>query len=329
MHKGIKIVGIGLGVLVLGVVGFVGIKVSTADFSHPDTPLPEIEASEDAELVARGKYLVHHVAHCSSCHAMTDGELDLSTWKLDPEAPIAGGYLMEAGPFGTYVAANLTPHETTGIGRYSDGQVARVIKYGVGPDGTFAPLMRLGVGPIADEDIGAIISYLRSREPVERNLPPEEFGILAKLLADEFGPREEHGMKAVQAGDEPSVERGKYLAEGPALCMGCHTPMDPMAGFAFSGDPYSGGGELEPDHTDPEFGIIAPNITPWEKGGRLGVWTEDQFVERMRGGRAYAGSKMAWEAFAGMTDNDLRSIYRYLQTVPVSERDTGPVRQKM
>lgn len=329
MHKGIKFVGLGLGVLVVGAVGFVGIKVSTAKLSHPDTPLPKVPVSDDPEVIARGEYLAHNVAHCSTCHTPTEGAIDFSNWKLDRDAPLSGGFVMEAGPFGTYVAANLTPHETTGIARYTDEQLARVIKYGVGPDGTFFPMMRLGVGPMADEDVGAIISFLRSQEPVEHTVAPEEFGILAKLLADKFSPRPEHDMKAVQAGDEPSVERGKYLAEGPALCMGCHTPLDPMAGFAIAGEPFSGGSEHEPDPTDTDFGIVAPNLTPWEGGGRIGVWTEDQFLERMRGGRAYAGSKMAWEAFAGMTDTDLRSIYRYLKTVPVSTRDPGPVRKKL
>ena len=315
--------------VVLSIGGFVGYKTSTADLSFPDTPYPKIKASTDPAVIEQGRYVVHNVAHCSTCHTQTDGPIDLGTWKLDRAAPISGGYVMQAGPFGTYYAKNLTPDPETGIGRYTDEQLARMIRHGVGHDGAFLPLMRLAVGHMSDEDLTAVISYLRAQQPVKSSQPNDEFGILAKLLADSFSPRSDAAPQHVAAGAEPSVARGEYLANGPALCGGCHTPVDPMEGFAPSGPAYSGGAEPEPDMTDPDYGIIAPNLTPHPEHGIVGQWDEEQFVKRMQGGRVITGSKMPWEAFEQMTQTDIRSIYRYLKSVKPADRAVGPTRVQM
>lgn len=123
---------------------------------------------------------------------------------------------------------------------------------------------------------------------------------------------------------EVSVARGRYLAEGPASCVGCHTPHDPLDGFARSGAPYSGEAEAEEDPTDPRQEIIAPNLTPDPETGHLETWSEDAFVARFRAGRIVKGSKMPWEGFARLTEADVRSLYRYLRTVPAAKRATGP-----
>lgn len=69
-----------------------------------------------------------------------------------------------------------------------------------------------------------------------------------------------------------------------------------------------------------------PDLHPLGDCGRT---TEDQFVARMRAGRVYPASVMPWECFGNITDSDLRSIYRYLKTVPPVEVDTGPVYRKI
>jgi len=58
--------------------------------------------------------------------------------------------------------------------------------------------------------------------------------------------------------------------------------------------------------------------------GRLGKMSEDQFVARFHQGRLIPGSPMPWQAFARMSDDDLRAIYRYLKSVPAVKRDNGP-----
>ena len=52
--------------------------------------------------------------------------------------------------------------------------------------------------------------------------------------------------------------------------------------------------------------------------------SEEQFVARFRQGRLLPGSPMPWQAFSRMSEDDLRSIYRYLKSVPAVKRDVGP-----
>jgi mono/diheme cytochrome c family protein len=311
---------VGVLVLVLGLVGWVQLTWSV---DHPDTPYPAIVASDDPSVIAQGEYIFHAVAHCSTCHAPAD---QIQNVQFDFSRPPVGGNVIQAGPFGTFTAANLTSHPT-GIGSMSDGEVARVIRHGIGRQGKVSPMMLLAVGPMSDEDLTAVISYLRTLEPVEAQRDPPVYGFLAKALSGRIKPRTGTPPEYVPAGGI-SLERGRYLAAGPAMCTGCHTPSDPMAGFAPSGPAFSGGSQAEPDRTDAAFEIIAPNLTPHAGTGHISGWSEDQFVARFQAGRIYAGSIMPWEAFQRMTEDDVRSIARYLRTIPPVERETGPPYRK-
>src|SRR5690606_13912640 len=146
----------------------------------PNTPKPAITASKDPGVIARGEYLVHAVAHCSTCH----GDAEAAQQHLVSfDKPLAGGYTIDAWPFGTFVARNLTPDTATGIGGLSDGATARAIRHGVDRRGKLSPLMRIAVGPMSDEDLTAIISWLRAQPPVEAKRPWYELAILGKVVA--------------------------------------------------------------------------------------------------------------------------------------------------
>jgi mono/diheme cytochrome c family protein len=319
MKRILKILGILVGLVVLAVVGL-AIYVQVAyNVDFPKTPLPTLSARNDAATIARGEYLVHAVAHCSTCHGPAEY---LHSRTVDFTQPLVGGYTWELGPFGTFTARNLTPHET-GIGAMTDAQLARSIRHGVDERGKLSPMMRLAVGPMSDEDVTAIISWLRAQKPVEAKRPYYELGFIGKVVALDFTPRSEQPPAHVPEG-EVSVARGEYLARGPAHCAGCHTPVDPLDGFARTGALFSGEAEAEEDPTNPAQEIIAPNLTPDAETGHMASWSEDAFVARFRGGRVVKGSKMPWEAFARLTENDLRSIYRYLRTVPPTKRKLGP-----
>ncbi len=80
----------------------------------------------------------------------------------------------------------------------------------------------------------------------------------------------------------------------------------------------------EPDPTNPEMEIAAPNLTPHEGTGRITDWTEQDFVDRFGAPRTIRGSKMPWESFRNLTEDDLRAIYRYLRQVPAVAYETGP-----
>lgn len=305
---------LGGALLLLAALGATWVSLSwRRDFSA--VPEPRLSLPTDPEAVARGAYVVNHVAHCGHCHAA--------------EAPLlgelSGGEPIDAGPFGRFQPTNLTPH-ATGIGALTDGQIARAVRSAVLHDGGLAPMMVVGAGPIADADLADAIVYLRSLAPVERAVPPSEWGLLAKLLSSRFGPRAAEAPTWVPPG-EPSVARGDYLANGPAACAVCHTARDPMRGFADAGPRLAGDPRPHPDPTDPEYEIVAPNLTPDPSTGVLAGWDEQRFVERFRAGRVHAGSNMPWESFAGLSEADLRSLWRYLASLAPVEHDTGPSRR--
>jgi mono/diheme cytochrome c family protein len=281
------------------------------DFSS--TPFPDIHASADPSVIARGEYVAQAVAHCSHCHS--------------PDAPkigdLSGGPAIDAGPFGHFYPSNLTP---VGIGKLSDGELARAIRHAVDHDGTLAPMMLVGVAPMADEDLVAVISYLRSLPPKQNATPKDEWGLVAKLLSSKFQPRTASAPPYVPPG-EISIERGKYLALGPALCASCHTARDPMKGFAVVGEVLTGEPHPHVDKVDPAFEIVAPNLTPDVSTGIIASWSEEQFVERFRRGRMFEGSIMPWESFQKLSDTDVRSLYRFLHSLQAVKHDVGPTRR--
>lgn len=286
-----------------------------------DAPLPAVQASADAEVVARGEYLVHHVAHCSACHLPHDEAVAAA--RAGEKRPLKGGGTWDIPGFGLFVAPNLTPDEETGLGAWSDAEVARAVRYGVGRDGRVLPMMRIGVGPLSDDDLVAVVSYLRSVAPVRNALPRDVYGPIGKLVATRMQPSTEEAPPYAPPG-AISVERGRYLALGPAACARCHTARDPMAGFALVAAPMSGGGEPDPDPKNPDVEIVAPNLTPDERTGHVAAWSEDAFLQRFRAGVVHEGSQMPWAMYAGLSDEDVRSLWRFLRTLPPVENDVGP-----
>ena len=98
-----------------------------------DAPLPDIHASTDMEVIRRGEYLVRGPAHCAACHTPKDQARAAAEDGEFP--PLSGGRAFRADPLGVIYSKNLTPDPETGIGRYSDAQIARMLRWSVRPDG--------------------------------------------------------------------------------------------------------------------------------------------------------------------------------------------------
>jgi mono/diheme cytochrome c family protein len=318
----------------LGVIG-AAVLLATSAFAYVSLtykrdfsaiPKPDIKASHDPVVIAHGAYVVNALAHCSACHG--NGE---STNKQElPADPkdLRGGYVLHAGPFGVFYPVNLTSDGETGIGNLSDAQLARTIRHGVTHTGEYAPLMSFAVGPMSDEDLTAVISYLRTLPPIKNTVPKDEWGFLAKALSSRFNPRMAKAKPYVPPSDAPSVARGDYLANGPALCFWCHTPTDPTAAFAEIGIRFSGGAEPEPDALDESYEVQPPNLTPDPETGALARYDEQSFIDRFRKvGAISKGSPMPWDNFKQMTDSDLKSIFAYLRSLPPTKHLTGPGRR--
>jgi mono/diheme cytochrome c family protein len=316
----LKIVGVFVGVLVVLIAGVVVYVNATARRDFSSVPMPSVKASTDPAVVAQGEYLVHAVAHCSACHGPAE---KVNLRQLGEKHEMQGGFELKAGPFGTFRPANLTSCSETGLGKFSDGEIARAVAHGVDRTGGFAPMMTLAVGNMSQEDLTAIISYLRTVAPIKNSVPPDEWGFIAKALSSKFSPRNDPPMKHVAPGGI-SVERGEYLANGPALCSGCHSAIDPMAGFKIVGPKFQGSNQPEPDPNAEGMVAVPPNLTPDPETGHITSWDEEKFVARFKAGRAFPGTKMPWESFKQMTEDDMRSIYRYLRTLAPVKNFTGP-----
>jgi mono/diheme cytochrome c family protein len=108
------------------------------------------------------------------------------------------------------------------------------------------------------------------------------------------------------------VPRGLYLAKAGG-CVGCHTETRKDA------QPYAGGRALK----TPFGTFFGPNITPHTEAG-IGRWTEADFIRAMRLGerpdRSHYFPAFPFPSFTKMTDGDLRDLWAFLRTLPVSNR---------
>jgi mono/diheme cytochrome c family protein len=296
------------------VAAFVAIEVrSTRSF---EAPYPAISAKTDPETIEHGRYLVYGAAGCAYCHIPRD------QWSvLDKrELPLSGNHVFRL-PFGELRAPNLTPDPETGIGRRTDGELARILRHGVRADGR-AALPFMAFQDMSDDDLTAIISFLRSQPAVALAVPPHQMTLFGKaLMAFAIEPQGPSAPPPAVSPAGPSVQRGEYLATKVSSCLDCHTDRDPGSGQHVG--PKFGGGQIM-DLADETTVAVPPNLTPHPTTSPIGIWTEDVFVGRFRMGETLAGTPMPWGAFARMTDDDLRSIYRYLHTLPPFEHATGP-----
>lgn len=273
-----------------------------------DAPYPDVKASTDSAVIARGKELVYGPAHCANCH-VTDGKQELVL--AGKEVPLAGGSLFDL-PIGEIRAKNITPDQT-GIGRMSDAEFARALRYGVSPEGKayfdFMPFHNT-----SDEDLTAIVSYLRSQPAVNNPVPANDFNFLGKavraFLLKPVGP---DGTVEKSVKRDTTAVYGKYLANSVANCRGCHTNRDLMTG-AFIGEDYAGGLKFETPTDSGTFSLTTPNLTP-DATGRLRGWTQQQFITRFRQGTIIKESHMPWGPFSRMSDEDLKAVWNYLQTL--------------
>ena len=288
------------GIIVLALIGGLAITVMARQNVKYEAPYPNIIASTDSAVIARGKHLVYSSAHCIDCHNKQNSD---SLINLGQEVPLSGGVAFEL-PVGKIYTKNITPDKETGIGRYSDGEIARALRYGVHPNGTavfdFMPFHNT-----SDEDLTAIISYLRAQKPVKNRVPDHELNAIGKavnaFMIKPVGPTGE--VPKVVKPDTTAVY-GKYLALSVAECSGCHTKRN-LAG-EFTGASFAGGNEID--------GFITPTLTP-ESSGKIFNWSKELFIERFRMGKLIPKSPMPWNSFKRMTDDELTAIYHFLRTL--------------
>jgi mono/diheme cytochrome c family protein len=279
---------VGLVLIVLAIV--YGVSSRRLSRHYAITPAP-VRIATDSATIERGHHLATAVAKCVDCHGENFGGL----------------VVVDALPFGRFVGPNLTRGEGGRGGALSDADIARVVRHGVKQDGTPVVFMPSeDFSKFSDDDLGALISYLRTVPPVDNTPPTSIFGPIARaLLVTHKLPSlsaevidHEALMKPVTRPTDP-LEQGRYLASVGG-CVGCHGPT--LVGGHVPGTPA-------------DFPNAA-NITP---AGAVGKWTEEDFLRAMRSGKRPDGTEinpfMPWKLTGKMTDEELHALWTYLRSV--------------
>jgi mono/diheme cytochrome c family protein len=296
-------------IIIGSIVALLTIVISMRQDLKFDAPFPDIKASTDSAVIARGKYLALGPAHCADCHASPDSKKLVES---GVEVPLSGGNIFDL-PIGKVYVKNITSDKETGVGKYTDAQIARILRYGVRPDGS-AVLPFMPFHNTSDEDLAAIISFLRRQKPVVNKIPENTTNIMGNIVkAFLLKPSGPSGEVPKTIKKDTSAAYGKYLAVSVANCYGCHTNRDMMTG-AFIGEPFAGGMKIGSSVDPDKYYFITPNLTP-DSTGRLFGWTQDMFINRFRQGKIIPGTHMPWGPFSRMSDDELKAIYNFLQTV--------------
>ncbi len=258
------------------------------------------------DLLERGRYLVEGVVACGNCHTpKTDEGLP------DKEMQFAGAFVIEEPVFRAY-APNITMDRETGIGTWSDEEIVRSIRDGVRPDGTIIgpPMPSFLYRGISDNDISAIVAYMRTIKPVRHTVPKSEYRI---SLPPAWGPPVEHVPEVSQ---EDRLAYGEYLAGPLGHCFECHTPIfDGKHDFSMKG----AGGNVYHGIFGQEITAVATNITPHPVMG-IGAWTDEEIKTAITRGIRPDGSKLApvmgFSYYEKITEEDLDALVLYLRSLP-------------
>ncbi|PKA27228.1 c-type cytochrome [Leptospira levettii] len=254
-------------------------------FSVKPTPIPKFVSNQD---ILEGKRL-YQSRGCGDCH---DVDGSGKTFINDPA-------------IGTISGANLTAGKGGILNDRSDEELAVAIRHGVGKNGRALIFMpSTDFQGMTNEDVGKLISYLRSSTPVDKEQGEIKPGPLGRFLfvigeipvlvsAEQIDHETTHLQNLKPT---VSLEYGKYVA---ATCTGCH-------GMKLVGGPIQG--------APPEW----PQAQNISKAG-LSHYTEVSFIESIRTGKRPDGSEikfpMPWQSLAKLTDTELKALWLYLQSI--------------
>ncbi len=237
--------------------------------------------ARDEQRLQRGRHIAR-TRGCFGCHGQQLQGADFSgEWDW----------------VGRAVAPNLARYARD----HDASTIEAAVRQGIGHDGkALWSMPSYNYALLTDDDMAALIAFLRSAPVVDMALPDPSLGWQARLLiargeaqhmaewADRMPPL------LLGAGDDPQLVRGEYLAK--TTCNECH-------GFDLRG-------KVEDDATMPDLAVVA-------------AYSDDQFRRLMQlgeglGGRADLGlmTAVAKDRFAYFTQGELQDLYAYLQTLP-------------
>ena len=270
----------------------------------PAAPPVVLEGARD---IANGE-VVFNIAGCASCHSApkAEGEAKLT---------LAGGKRFPT-EFGVFVAPNISPDPTQGIGDWTETDFLNAVLNGVSPAGEhyypafpYASYARMTAGDVAD-----LWTYIQTLPPSSKVSQPSEIGFpfsfrrglgLWKRLHVRTGSIREIGEA------DPVLARGRYLVEGPGHCGECHTPRDLSGGMILSNWL---GGAPSPDGPGRISALAGPD-------SKIADWSEIDIAEYLRSGFTpdydSAGGAMVdvIDNTAKLPDEDRKAIAAYLKAL--------------
>lgn len=254
--------------------------------TDPTPPIPTDSASID-----RGKHFARAITKCVACHG----------------DDLGGEVMIDNVLLGRVASVNLTRGSGGRGNLLTDAQIVTAIRHGVGSDGRPLFIMPSATYQyLSDDDVAAIVAYVRSVPPIDRAEPVSRLGPLGRVLvaagkakgiSEAFEIDHTAKRQAVPTAG-PTAEYGQYLVTVGA-CKICHGPT-------------LSGGEIQ----GPPSPVPAANITP--EG--LKAYDEASFFRALREGKRPDGTLinpvMPWKLTREMNDVEIRAVWNYLQTVP-------------
>lgn len=300
---------------VAAVLGAAAAAVHLRGTPHYPTRPVALTVQATPEAVARGRKL--GTLLCAECHQ------DPVTGRL------SGKDMQIEAQFGLVHSLNITQHPTAGIGQWTDGELAYLLRTGVAKDGRYTPPWMPKLPHLADEDLHAVLAWLRSDDP--RLAADDKPNVAARpnflskvLMATVFAPYPYPSAPIPLPDGKDPVALGRYLTFN-LDCWTCHsldfTTLDPLEPPRTKG--FLGGGNPIPDADGRP--VFSTNLTPDDATG-LGRWTQAQFVRAMRQGVRPDGTAIRFpmNAYPSLTDDELAALWAYLRTVPALSRKNTP-----
>ncbi len=251
---------------------------------------------------------VFWAAGCASCHAAADA-------KGEAQLVLSGGQEF-ASAFGTFVAPNISPDPSQGIGGWTLVQFANAVTMGLGVEAEhlYPALPYAAYNKMLPQDVADLKAYMDGLPPSATPSKPHQLGF-------PFNIRRTLGIWkllfvrsdwVIAADLTPEQTRGRYIVEALAHCGECHTPRNMLGGLQRSA--WLSGA------ANPDGKGRIPNITP----GKL-TWSQAEIVEYLTSGFTpefdSVGGSMAHvvDNMARLPEADRRAVAAYLQLVPAVE----------
>jgi mono/diheme cytochrome c family protein len=269
------------------------------------TTKADYKATRSPEAFARGKELAFSI--CAGCHYDRTVNKFIGTQIHDVP-----------GIAGKVYSANLTHSKSNGIvPRYTDAEIRHLLKTGVARDGRFLSYM---LRPnMAEEDINAIIVYLRSDDPsvsaADTTVGLTHFTFIGKAYMNLHADPVSYKPDVKLPSQSDQVAMGYYLVDNLG-CFHCHSKSLTKLNYlqpAQTKGYLAGGMKLKGKNGEE---IKASNITPDKLTG-IGNYTKEEFRKALKDGQApHKELKPPMPKFQMLKEQEIDAIYAYLQTVP-------------